>query len=80
MPTRKHSLIHNLISVLAIIFQSVSLAKETKAEMNKWDLIKPERCCTTKETIDIPGWEKIFANDMTKYYYLNYINSSYNSI
>ena len=44
---------------------------ETKAKINKWDLMKRKSFCTTKETISQvkrqpSDWEKIIANEETK--------------
>ena len=53
-----------------IFLELCSEAKEIKAKINKWDLIKPKSFCTGKESINKmkrqpTKWENIFANDAT---------------
>ena len=60
-------------------------AKEIKAKINKWDLIKLKSFCTVMETINKmkrqpTEWEKIFAIDMTNKGLISKINNSYNLI
>ena len=53
-----------------IFFDPPPRVMKIKAKINKWDLIKLESFCTTKETINKmkrqpTEWEKIFANGAT---------------
>ena len=53
-----------------IFFYISPEAKNIKAKINKWDLIKLKNFCTMKETISKvkrqqSGWEKIIANEAT---------------
>ena len=53
-----------------ILYDPPPRVLDTKAEINKWDLIKLKRFCTTKETISKVKrqpleWEKIIANEAT---------------
>ena len=53
-----------------ILYDPPPRVMEIKANINKWDLIKLKRCCTTKETLSKlkrqpSEWEKIIANEAT---------------
>ena len=53
-----------------ILFDPTPREMEIKTKINKWDLMKLNRCCTAKETINKTKrqpseWEKIFANETT---------------
>ena len=53
-----------------VVLDPFTTVMETKAKINKWDLIKIKRSCHTKETINRmkrqpTEWEKIFANHVT---------------
>ena len=53
-----------------ILYDPPPRVLDTKAEINKWDLIKLKRFCTTKETISKvkrqpSEWVKIIANEVT---------------
>ena len=53
-----------------ILYDPPPRVTEIKAKINKWDLVKIESFCTTKETISNvkrqpSEWEKIIANETT---------------
>ena len=60
-----------MIEIVAIFLGDLSpQTKETKAKVNKWDLIKLKSFCSANETTDKmkrqpTEWGKIFANYMT---------------
>ena len=61
---------HSDINCSNVFLDLSPQAKETKAKINKRNLIKFKNTCTAKETIDKmkrqpTEWEKIFSNDMT---------------
>ena len=55
-----------------VFLDQSSKAKEIKAKINKWNLIKGEGFCIAKASIkkgkkksNLKEWQKIFANDAT---------------
>ena len=62
--------IHSDINHSNVFFNSPPRIMETKAKINKLDLLKLKSFYTVKETINKTkrqptDWEKIFANDVT---------------
>ena len=60
-------------------------ARETKAKMNFWDLIKIESFCMAKETMSktkrqLTEWEKIIANDKSDKGLVSKIHKELNQI
>ena len=58
------------INYSSILYDPPPRILEIKAKINKWDVIKTESFCTTKETISKvkrqpSEWEKIIANEAT---------------
>ena len=58
------------INCSRILYDPPPRILEIKAKINKWDVIKTESFCTTKETISKvkrqpSEWEKIIANEAT---------------
>ena len=61
---------HYDINHSKILFDPPPREMEIETKINKWDLMKLNRFCTTKETINKTKrqpseWEKIFANETT---------------
>ena len=61
---------HSDINHNRILYDPPPRILETKAKMNKWELIKIKSFCTTKETISKvkrqpSEWVKIIANEVT---------------
>ena len=57
------------LSCNSFLLDASPKARELKAKMNYWDLMKIKNFCTTKKTINKTKrqpteWEKIFANDI----------------
>ena len=78
--TKLKSIGRTLFDINCNIFHYLSpKAKETRAKLSKWDLIKLKSFCIAKETIDRTErqpmeWEKMFASDMTNKCYPKCIN------
>ena len=69
-PKRKTGSHQNPLGHSNFLLNTSPEARETKAKMNYWDLIKIKNFCTAKETISktkgqLTEWEKIFANDIS---------------
>ena len=60
-------------------------ARELKAKMNYWDLMKIKSFCTAKETINkttrqLTEWEKIFSNDISDKGLVSKINNEFTKL
>ena len=74
-PRGEHGKTLSNINHSRILYNPHPRILETKAKMNKWDLMKLKSFCTTKETINkvkrkiianyFSDWEKIIANEAT---------------